>query len=135
MGLYHLRSPSCHVVPKQSWHENVKVLNPTKPITKHICGKLEVTHQVTIYYSDVYPFLEENENLGLAIRKKMLDMLQDPQKMHFLLLELAIAVVAGLPFVQATYNLEKDWPLALTCSEKSNMLVHAIQFAHFPNLN
>ena len=55
--------------------------------------------------------------------------------MHFLLLELAIAVVVGLPFVQTTYNLEKDGPLALTCFEESNMLEHAIQFAHFPSLN
>ena len=31
---------------------------------------------------DVKPFLEENNDLGPATRKKMLNVLQNPQKMH-----------------------------------------------------
>lgn len=65
------------------------------------------------YYDDVKPFLEENDDLGPATKKKMLDVLKNPQKNALLQLELAITVDAGLPFVQATYNLEGDGLLVL----------------------
>ena len=42
---------------------------------------------------------------------------------------------AGLPFVQATYNLEGDGPLVLTCYKEVGNLVYSIQLAHFPKLN
>lgn len=32
------------------------------------------------YYDDVKPFLEENDDLGPATKKKMLDVLKNPQK-------------------------------------------------------
>ena len=62
-------------------------------------------------YGDVKPFLEESNDLGPATRKKMLNVLQNPQKNALLQLELAITMDAGLPFVQATYSLEGDGPL------------------------
>ena len=42
---------------------------------------------------------------------------------------------AGLPLVQATYRLEGDGPLVLTCFEEVDKVFKAIQVAHFPNLN
>ena len=50
----------------------------------------------------------------------MLDVLKI---LALLQLELPITVYAGLPFVQATYNLEGDGPLVLTCYKELNKLV------------
>jgi hypothetical protein len=86
-------------------------------------------------YGDVLPFLEENENVELATRRKMLDIVRDQQKQGLLQIELAATVDGGLPLVQATYRLEGDGPLVLTCFEEVNEVFRAIQVAHFPNLN
>ena len=86
-------------------------------------------------YGDVLPFLEENENVGLATRRKMLDILHDQQKQGVLQIELAATMDGGLPLVQATYCLEGDGPLVLTCFEEVNKVFKAIQVAHLPNLN
>lgn len=45
-------------------------------------------------YGDVLPFLEENEDVGLATQKKMLDILHDPQKQGLLQIELAVAYLS-----------------------------------------
>lgn len=67
-------------------------------------------HQIFLYFGDVKPFLEENDDIGPS---KMLDVLQNPQKAALLQIELAITIDAGLPFVQATYYLEGDGPLVV----------------------
>ena len=41
------------------------------------------------------------------------------------MVELAVTVDAGMPSVQATYNLEGDGPLALTCYETISALYAA----------
>ena len=56
-------------------------------------------------YGDVLPFLEENEDVGLATRRKMPDILRDQQKQGVLQIELAATVDGSL---QATYRLEGD---------------------------
>ena len=98
-------------------------------------SKWEVEKQLMEMYGDVLPFLEENEDVGQATRKKMLDILHDTQKQGLLQIELAATVDGGLPLVQATYRLEGDGPLALTCFEEVDKVFKAIQVAHFPNLN
>ena len=50
------------------------------------------------------------------------------------MVELAVTVDAGMPFVQATYNLEGDGPLALTCYETIRALNAATRQAYYPNL-
>ena len=85
-------------------------------------------------YGDMLPFLEENEDVGLATQK-MLDILQNLRKQGLLQIELAATVDGGLPLVQATYWLEGDGPLALTCFEEVDKVFKAIQVAHFPILN
>ena len=64
-------------------------------------------------YGDVPPFLEENEEVGLATWRKMLDILHDQQKQALLQIELAATIDGGLPLVQTTYRVEGDGPLAL----------------------
>jgi hypothetical protein len=87
--------------------------------------------QVMQMYGDVQPFLEENDDVRLATRRKMLDLLHDQQKQGLLQIELAATVDAGLPLVQATYRLEGDGPLVLTCFEEVDKVFKAIQVAHF----
>ena len=50
------------------------------------------------------------------------------------MVELAVTVDAGMPFVQATYNLEGDGPLGLTCYETISALNAAAKQAYYPNL-
>ena len=50
-------------------------------------------------YGDVLPFLEENEDTGLATRRKMLTILHDQEKQALLQLELAATVDAWSPLV------------------------------------
>lgn len=56
------------------------------------------------FFGDVQPLLQVNEDAGLQTRK-ILHILQDPQKkLHVLLhIELAVAVDGGIPLVHATY--------------------------------
>ena len=46
----------------------------------------------------------------------------------------AITIDTAMPFVKATYNLEGDGPLALTCYEALSALNAAARQAHYPNL-
>ena len=102
-------------------------------------ARSHVTHNgkasdAKLMYGDLQPFLEENGDVGLATRRKMLDLLHDQQKQGLLKIELAATVDAGLPLVQTTYHLEGDGPLVLTCFEEVDKVFKAIQVAHFPNL-
>ena len=49
--------------------------------------------------------------------------------------ELAVSVDAGLPFVQATYKLEGEGPLALQCYEVIASLTAAVNMAQPPYPN
>ena len=49
------------------------------------------------------------------------------------MVELAVTVDAGMRFVQATYNLEGDGPLELTCYETISVLNAAARQAYYPN--
>ena len=50
------------------------------------------------------------------------------------MVELAVTVDAGMRFVQATYKLEGDGPLALTCYETISVLNAVARQAYYPNL-
>ena len=78
-----------------------------------------------------------SDNLPSATRKKLLERLDDPSKKAYLELEIAVIVDAGMPFVQATYRLEGDGPLALLCYEVISSLTTAVNLMpmpHYPNL-
>ena len=97
-------------------------------------SKWEVMSQVMALFGDVTPFLQANPELSPATNKKLLEILLNPTTMAFLQIELAAVVDAGEGFVKATYNLEGDGPLALTCFEVLSTLNAGIQVGHYPNV-
>ena len=91
--------------------------------------------QVMEYFGDIGPFLEANPELSRATRKKLLDILNDPQVKAHVQIELAAIVDGGEPFVKATYKLEGDGPLVLHCYEVLNTVATSIQISHYPNVH
>ena len=91
--------------------------------------------QLLELYGDLETFLRRHDNLAPATRNKLLQHLDDPTKKALLQLELAVIVDAGMPFVQATYKLEGDGPLALECYEVISSLTTAVNMVvpHYPN--
>ena len=63
----------------------------------------------------------------------LLDYFSDPQKQIYLKVETAIVVDVGIYFVKATYNLEGDGPLILSCYERLSALTAAVEQAFYPN--
>ena len=82
--------------------------------------------QLLELYGDLETFLRQHDNLAPATHNKLLQHLDDPTKKAYLQLELAVTVDAGLSFVQATYKLEGDGPLALECYEVISSLTTAV---------
>ena len=72
-------------------------------------------NQLLELFGDVGPFLSNAEEFLAATRSKLLQFTTDPQKQCFLRMELAAVIDAGKSFVQATYKLEGDGPLAYIC--------------------
>ena len=61
-------------------------------------------------------------------------MLQTPQEKAYLTVELAVTVDTALPFVKATYELEGDGPLALSCYETISSLNATARQNDYSNL-
>ena len=97
-------------------------------------SKFEVMKQLMDLFGDVQPFLEEDTSVSPATKGKLLAILQTPERKAHLMVELAVTIDAGMPFVKATYNLEGDGSLALTCYESISALNVAARQAHYPNL-
>ena len=123
-------SPNARLIWREQTGRSVTSYSPT-------CwwSRWEVMKQLLELFGDVEAFLTMH-NQAPATRHKLLQFLQDPQKKAFLEVELAIIVDAGMPFVQATYNLEGDGHLALECYEVISSLTAAVNMAqpHYPNL-
>ena len=83
-----------------------------------------MVNQIMDLFGDVQPLLECSEDVGLATRAKMKEILANLHSKALLQLELAATIDAGLPFVQATYRLEGDRPLALSCYEELDKLLY-----------
>ena len=96
-------------------------------------SKWEVLRQVSEYFGDVEPFLRENDEVSPANRRRLLEILDDPQSCQDLLLELAALVDAGVHFVNATYYLEGDGPLIFTCYERLSAVTRAVAVGNYPN--
>lgn len=62
----------------------------------------------------------------------MLTIQQDPMKVAYLKLEMAVVVDAGRRFVTSTYNLEGDGPLVATKKSKPPFTLY--KFTTFPIL-
>ena len=90
--------------------------------------------QLLVTFWDVKGFLDDNGDIGLATRTKLLEILNDPTKTAILQIELAAIIDAGAPLVKATYSLEGDGPLVWQCHEQISTVLNAINTAHYPNV-
>ena len=90
--------------------------------------------QLLDLFGDIKPFLKSNTDISPATRAKLLSMLSDQQQKPHLMVELAVTIDAAMPFSRATYKLEGDGPLALTCYEAISALNVAARQAYYPNL-
>ena len=76
----------------------------------------------------------ENEDIGPALRPKLLAFFHDPQSKSKLEVEMATTVDWGEPFVKACYHLEGDSPLALDCSETIDQVKASVATENIPNV-
>lgn len=97
-------------------------------------SKYEVMKQLMDLFGDVKPFLEE-VTVSPATVEKLLSVFRNPREKKLLQVELAVTIDAGMPFVKATYNLEGDGPLVLTCYDTISALNMSARQAHYPNLD
>ena len=122
-------SPKAMLLWKERTGQSYKGFSATRWWSKY-----EVIRQVMDLFGDIHPFLEE-ASVSPATVNKLLSILQDPQEKKLLQVEIAVTIDAGMPFVRATYNLEGDGPLALTCYDAISALNMATRQAHYPNLD
>ena len=97
-------------------------------------SKWKVIKQVMLYFGDIEPFLLENEDIGPALRPKLLAFFQEPQTKSKLQVEMAATVDWGEPFVKACYHLEGDGPLALGCFETIDQVIASVATENIPNV-
>ena len=88
-----------------------------------------------VQFGDIGPYHTANQDVDTATTANILAMLSDPQQKGQLQLELAVTVHVGEPFVNATYRLEGDGPLALDYYEVIHMLQVSIWSNYHPNVN
>jgi len=98
-------------------------------------SKWEVMRQLMLYFGDLRPFIEENEDITPAYKLKILGFIHDSGKLTRLKVELAATVDVGEPFVKACYYLEGDGPLVLHSYETIDKLLATIRINHMPNVN
>ena len=86
----------------------------------------------TVRWHQVIP--AKNRDIGPSTRPKLLAFFDDSQKLNHLKTELAAVVDWGEVSIKATYKLEGDGPLALTCYETIQEVKSAIQVENIPNV-
>lgn len=96
-------------------------------------SKWEVYQQLLVQFGDVGRFLQEAAaaNIAPQLVPQLQAILSDPQRQMSLKLELAVTVDVGEHFVKATYFLEGDGSLVLSCYEKLKAVAQACQAPHF----
>ena len=97
-------------------------------------SKWEIMHQVLVQFGDVQAFLLQNEDISPVTHPKLLEILCNPHQLTMLKMGLASAVDIGQYFVKATYDLEGDGGLVLTCYEQILKIRAAIQTGYYPNV-
>ena len=91
-------------------------------------------NQVLVQFGDIEPFLVENSDVSPATQSKLLKILQTPQELIKLKVELAAVIDVRQHFVKSTYNLEGDGLLSLTCYEEILKIRSSIHSAYYPNV-
>ena len=97
-------------------------------------SKWEILHQVSLYFGDVVPFLEDNQDVSANTTQQLFAILQDPVQLSTLRLQLAATVDAGKYFVSATYVLEGDGPLIFECHSHLQAVATAMDQKDFCSL-
>ena len=122
-------SPKTRLLWKSQTQRSMSSYSPTR-----WWSKWEVVKQVMLYFSDIEPFLEENDDIGPTLRPKLLAYFGDPQTKSKLQIEIAATVDWGEPFVKACYDLEGDGPLALECYERVDRVIAFRATENIPNV-
>ena len=91
-------------------------------------------YQLFLMFEDVRSFLMNNADIGPACRRKLLEILNDPQQNSLLQIELAATIDWGQVFVKATYRLEGNGVLVFECYEVIKGIIATIHTAHYPNV-
>ena len=97
-------------------------------------SKWEVMNQILELFGDIENFLKAPEEFSGNTRAKLLEYFATPQKRHGLKVELAAVIDVGKPFVQATYKLEGDGPVAIECYEIISSLSVSVRMENYPNV-
>ena len=114
------------------WREitgrGLRTYSPTRWWSLWECQK-----QLLELFGDIYTFLRACSDQSIAPKSldKLLQLLLHSSKE--LMVELAVTVDAGEPFVKATYILEGDGQLAIECYEILSSVKAAVQVCHLPN--
>lgn len=85
-------------------------------------------------FGDVESFIRQDEEFSSNTRAKLTEFFTDKQKLDCLKVEFAAIVDAGKQFVQATYKLEGDGPLAFQCYEVISTLSTSVMMENYPNV-
>ena len=93
-----------------------------------------ILHQVSLYFGDIVPFLEDNQDVSANTTQQLLAIPQDPVQLSTLRLQLAATVDAGKYFVSATYALEGDGPLIFECHSHLQAVATAMDQEDFCSL-
>ena len=90
--------------------------------------------QVMEYFTDVEPFLRENEHLAPATSRHLVEIFDNPNDTVDLELELASLVDGGAHFVLAACYLEGDGLLIFSCYECLATVSHSVAIDTYPNV-
>ena len=93
-------------------------------------SKWECENQVMLQWGDVPDFLA---SIDVAPKSREKLQLLCQNNTTNLMIELAVTIDAGEPFVKACYTLEGDGPLALSCYEVLSSIRASIQVKHWAN--
>ena len=93
----------------------------------------EVLRQLMMLFGNMLPFLQENVDVSPSTRGKLIEIITNPIKKSYLMVGLAVVIDVGEHFVKATYNLEADNSLVLSCFEILSTVNAVVLFPHLPN--
>lgn len=79
-----------------------------------------------LYFGDIQPFLDENEDIDAALKSKLL--LYQTLQTHS---KLQVEIVATVDW---DYDLEGDDPLGLECYERIDRILASIDMENIPNV-
>ena len=88
---------------------------------------------MSVHFGDVLPFFQDHQNVSVTTTRQLLAVLEDPLRSRTLRLQLSCLIDAGKHFVDGTYALEGDGPLAFECYQRLQSIAMAQR--QLPNLH